>query len=96
MTLYASRDSAEEACKAVSVILSELKSTLSSRGFAMDADKTVGMLTLPQLLRHQANTLGIFCGGAPISIVSNSRLLGVTIDNALSWSDHVDNLLKCR
>ena len=76
MTLYAFRDSEEEACKAVSVTLSELTSILSSRGPAMNADKTVGMLILPCLLRHQANTFGIFCDGAPISMVSKTRRYG--------------------
>ena len=65
MTLDASRDTVEEACKAVSVTLSELTSILSSRGLAMNADKT--------LLCHQANTFGIFCDGAPISMVGLKR-----------------------
>ena len=86
MNIYASRDCAEEACKAVSVTLRELTAILSSRGLAMNAHKTVGMLILPRLLRHQANTFGIFCHGAPISMGSRSRLLGGTVNNALSSS----------
>ena len=60
----------------------------------MNTDKTTAMVVNPQRKTQSmaSQTAGgsIYCQGRQVAIVSCSRVLGVIIDNNLTWSAHVD------
>ena len=92
-TLYASRLTADAACRAVSNVLTTLYDTLKHRGLRMNCEKTVAMV-IPPTLRTTAETKGcrITCGTTELKLVDECRLLGIVIDSALSWKAQVDHL----
>ena len=96
MTLYCSNSSAVEACNTVSATLDQLADALSARGLSMNMEKTVSMLFLPRSLRQQqlGTSPDVLCCRSPVHRVTSTRLLGVFVDDSLSWSAHVEHVCK--
>ena len=57
MSMYCSRSTPEEACQVVSRAMSILNESISSRGFAMNHDKTVSMIICPAFSEAMSVTL---------------------------------------
>ena len=96
MSMYCSRSTPEEACQVVSHAMSILNEAISSRGLAMNHDKAVSMIICPAFSEAMSVSSGfsaqpvIEYNGHCVTHVNNSRLLGVIVDDKLSWNDHVD------
>ena len=94
--MYCSRNPSEEACQVVSRAMSILNEAISSRGLAMNHDKTVSTIICPAFFEAMSVSSGgsaqpvIEYNGQCVTHVNNSRLLGVIVDDKLSWNDHVD------
>ena len=94
MSLYCSRKTEEEACRDASQALDAISLSLQEIGLTMNTDKTTAMVVNPrrktQSMASQTAGGSIYCQGRQVAIVSCSRVLGVIIDNNLTWSAHVD------
>ena len=94
-TLYASRAIPVAACRVVSVTLTELKDALEDRGLVISCEKTFAMLIPPNPhLTASFVDCTITCGDTDLKIVHQTRLLGIIVDSALSWSAQVDNVCR--
>ena len=94
MSLYCSRKTEEEACRDASQALDAISLSLQEIGLTMNTDKTTAMVVnlrrRTQSMASQTAGGSIYCQGRQVAIVSCSRVLGVIIDNDLTWSAHVD------
>ena len=94
MSLYCSRKTEEEACRDASQALDAISLSLQEIGLTMNTDKTTAIVVNPrrktQSIASQTAGGFIYCQGRQVAIVSCSRVLGVIIDNNLTWSAHVD------
>ena len=94
MSLYCSRKTEEEACRDASQALDAILLSLQEIGLTMNTNKTTAMVVSPrrktQSMASQTAGGSIYCQGRHVAIVSCSRVLGVIIDNNLTWSAHVD------
>ena len=90
-TLYASSESPTAACDHVSSVLRRLKSCLDDRGLEINSGKTVAMLISPSRSRMPTIDFRINLNGAEMKFVKQTRLLGIIIDDSLSWSYHIDS-----
>ena len=90
-TLYAFSESPTAACDRVSS-LRRLKSCLDHRGLEINSGKTVAMLISPSRSRIPTIDFRINLDGAEMKFVKQTRLLGIIIDDSLSWSYHIDSV----
>ena len=100
MTLYCSHTSATLACSSVSAALKDTSRALALRGLSINVSKTVAMViapgaSLPSMPRSP-NVTGVrlLLQNEEVKLVSQTRLLGIIIDDSLSWSPHVDSICK--
>ena len=49
-------------------------------------------MLIPARPSNAASKLSVYCNGSPIKSVSEVRLLGLTVQDNLSWADHIDAL----
>ena len=94
MSLYCSRTTELEACKDASSALSVLHQAIQVIGLEINAEKTTSMIISPhrRSQTHQQAHCSIYCKDKKVSMVTESRLLGVIVDNNLTWSAHVDTV----
>ena len=100
MTLYCSRRTPQEACRVVSAAMRELDDALTDKGLVVNNEKTVSMIIQPvasvsldsSSVPSAFDNLSIQYKGNDIMRVSKTRLLGVTVDDNLSWNEHVDSV----
>ena len=94
MSLYCSRTTEMEACKDASSALSVLHQAIQDIGLEINAEKTTSMIISPhrRSQTHQQAHCSIYCKDKKVSMVTESRLLGVIVDNNLTWSAHVDTV----
>ena len=87
MSMYCSSSTPEEACQVVPRMMSILNEAISSRGLAMNHDKTVSTIICPALSEAMSVSSGgsaqpvIEYNGHCVTQVDNSRLLGVIVVN---------------
>ena len=87
-------DTYEEAFKRVQEILNQLHNWASKNGFSIHT--TIGKTEVMFISRKK------FIGPLPrfqlneqdINVTESVKCLGITIDNKLSWSNHVSNIMK--
>ena len=62
----------------------------------MNMEKTVGLLIRPRSLHLSPldPAAVVSCGGLPVEMVTSTCLLGVIVDDALSWAAHVDPVCR--
>ena len=67
---------------------------MHSTGLEINAEKTTSMIISPhrRSQTHQQAHCSIYCKDKKVSMVTESRLLGVIVDNNLTWSAHVDTV----
>ena len=85
MTLYCSHTSAALTSRA-----------LALRGLSINVSKTVAMVIAPHSRACQGLPTGVrlLLQNEEVKLVSHTRLLGIIIDDSLSWSPHVDSICK--
>ena len=91
-TLYTSSESPTAAWDRVSSVLRRLKSCLDDRGLEINSGKTVAMLISPSRSWIPTIDFRINLDGAEMKFVKQTRLLGIIIDDSLSWSYHIDSV----
>ena len=75
----------------MSTALEALHQALAERGLSVNTDKTVSMVISPLSCTHQYWST-MTCHGRKIKAVTKTQLLGVSVDNKLSWEAHVDSI----
>ena len=98
MTLYCSHTSAALACSTVSAALKDTSRAPALRGLSpsINVSKTVAMVIAPHSRACQGLPTGVqlLLQNEEVKLVSQTRLLGIIIDDILSWSPHVDSICK--
>ena len=96
MTLYCSHTSAALAYSTVSAALKDTSCALALRGLSINVSKTVTMVIAPHSRAFQGPPTGVrlLLQNEEVKLVSQTRLLGIIIDDSLSWSPHVDSICK--
>lgn len=94
MTLYSSSSSLSAACDAVTRSLTVLVDTLTLRGLTVNMNKTSAMIFAPPGQENIVNASTITVHGKTIRITHSTRLLGVIVDDKLSWAAQVQHLQK--
>ena len=76
---------------AVSDALGNVADALEMKGLSLSPEKTVAMF-----ITHRSTTdiPAVTCNGTPIKTVTQARLLGVIVDDQLSWREHVNHLYR--
>ena len=102
MTLYHSDISPVQASKSVSAAVSTLNNELMELGLPINIEKSAALYIHPSApirkVTPSTSTPTILLNGTPIKIVTEMRVLGVIVDNKLSWSPHVESVISkvCR
>ena len=94
MTLYSSSTSLSAACESVGRSLAVVVDALTSRGLAVNLEKTVAMIFPPSPRADDVGLSALHLHGMKIRVVSSTRVLGVILDDKLSWLPHVEQLQK--
>ena len=96
MTLYCSHTSAALACSTVSAALTDTSRALSVRGLWINVSKTVAMViaTHSRTCQGLPTSVQLLLQNEEVQLVSQTRLLGIIIDDSLSWSPHRDSICK--
>ena len=86
----------EEAVNKANSILDAVSDYTMANKLHINLDKTCFIYFRPKNLKltENAETISIFLNGTEIEEVSETKFLGVTIDNQLSWEPHVSTLTK--
>ena len=91
-TIYCTPSTVDEACLSLNRALEELNNWCMSNSLTPHSTKCEAMLF------HRGSFIGpqpiINIGGETINWVCHTRLLGVNIDNKLTWSKHITDLRK--
>ena len=91
MTLYASRRTQAEAVATVTDSLSAISVDLDELGLRINTTKTV---TLMISKSSQPLSTPIVFNQQPLTQVSSTRILGVIVDSDVSWSGHIDFIVR--
>ena len=96
MTLYHSDTSAEQASKTVCAALNIINGELVDLGLPINVEKSAASLICPSAKKsnHLPSTPPILLCGTPVNVVTEMRLLGVIVDNQLSWSSQVNSVIS--
>ena len=102
MTLYHSDISPVQASKSVSAAVSTLNNELMELGLPINIEKSAALYIHPSApirkVTSSTSTPTVLLNGTPIKIATEMRVLGVIVDNKLSWSPHVESVISkvCR
>ena len=96
MTLYHSDTSAEQASKTVCAALNIINGELVDLGLPINVEKSAALLICPSAKKSNQlpSTPPILLCGTPVNVVTEMRLLGVIVDNHLSWSSQVNSVIS--
>lgn len=94
-TLYDISASKEEIEKKLQTAILDLDNWCKQNGMVINIDKTKAMLITTRQKRSRINgNLQIYLNNTQVSTVSNEKVLGVVIDNNLTWAEHVSKMAK--
>lgn len=94
-TLYETGKSKDLIERKLQKAISDLASWCKQNGMVINIDKTKAMLiTTSQRRSRIKNSLQLSLNGIQLSTVSNDKVLGVQLDNNLSWGDHISKVVK--
>ena len=85
VTLYCSQTSSALAFSTVSTALKDTSRALALRGLSINVSKTVAMVIAPHS-RSLPTGVRLLLQNEEVKLVSQTRLLGIIIDDSLSWS----------
>ena len=96
MILYHSDTSAEQASKTVCAALNIINGELVDLGLPINIEKSAALLICPSAKKsnHLPITPPILHCGTPVNTVTEMRLLGVIVDNQLSWSSQLNSVIS--
>ena len=65
-------------------------------GFPINVEKSAALVICPSAKKsnHLPSTPPILLCGTPVNVVTEMRLLGVIVDNQLSWSSQVNSVIS--
>lgn len=94
-TLYEASKSKEQIERKLQNALCDLSVWCKQNGMLINTDKTKAMLiTTPQRRSKIDDNLQISLNDVHLSKVSSDKVLGVQIDNNLSWGEHVSKVVR--
>ena len=74
--------------------IKNLSSWFKANKLSLNIQKTVAMLFLPRKSTNKSTNLTLEIDTEPLPVVSQTKFLGITIDNQLSWNEHVNNIIR--
>ena len=95
-TLYYVHTSQEAIERNLQIALNELSNWCKNNGMVLNTLKTKVMLITTKQKRNGLNKDGIELkyNDDPLQSIANDKILGVFVDNNLSWSEHVKHISK--
>ena len=95
-TLYDVQDSMEQIENNLQSALNNLHIWCRGNGMILNSSKTKVMLvtTNQRRLRLPNDSLDLKFKNETLNMITNDKILGVFVDNNLSWSDHIKHLTK--
>ena len=95
-TLYDIQDSVEQIENNLQSALNNLNSWCRSNGMILNSSKTKVMVVTTNQKRQRLNNdhLDLNFNNESLNIISNDKILGIFVDNNLTWSDHIMHLAK--
>ena len=95
-TLYDIEDSVEQIENNLQSALNNLNSWCRSNGMILNSPKTKVMVVTTNKKRQRLSNdqLDLNFNNESLNIISNDKILGVFVDNNLTWSDHIKHLTK--
>ena len=96
-TLYSIRPTMTEAADAATSALQDISILLEEKGLTISEEKSASMMIASSSSTNAPKPL-MYLNDSPIKMVSQAVLLGVTVDENLTWSAHIDALHRriCR
>ena len=96
-TLYSIRPTLTEAADAATSALQNISILLEEKGLTISEEKTASMMIAGSFSTNAPKPL-MYLNDSPSKMVSQAVLLGVTVDENLTWSAHIDALHRriCR
>ena len=95
-TLYNVQDSIEQIENNLQSALNSLHIWCKNNGMILNSSKTKVMLVTTKQKRQGLNTdnLDLNFNNESLNMISNDKILGVYVDNNLTWTDHIKHLTK--
>ena len=93
-TLYASHQNTNYLNFMLQKDIENLNSWFKINKLSLNLQKTSGMLFLPKQSTNNNINLSLKLDNEPLPIVAQTKFLGITIDNQLSWKEHINNILR--
>ena len=95
-TLYDMQDSSELIENNLQTALTNLQLWCQNNGMTLNSAKTKVMIVTTNQKRQRLNkeTLDLKFNNNPLNMISNDKILGVFVDNNLTWSEHIKHLTK--
>ena len=94
-TVYEINNSKEEIEKKLQLAIKDLARWCKLNGMTINTEKTKAMLVTTRQRRSRINDdLNLSLNNIQLLTVSNEKVLGVQIDNNLSWGEHVRKVTK--
>lgn len=94
-TLYETNSSKQEIEKKLQYAISDVANWCKQNGMVINLDKTKAMLVTTRQKRSRIDSdLNILFNDVRLLTVSNEKVLGIQIDNHLSWGDHIRKVTR--
>ena len=95
-TLYDVQDSMEQIENNLQIALNNLHIWCRSNGMILNSSKTKIMLVTTNQKRQRLSNdnIDLKFNNETLNMISNDKILGVFVDNNLTWSDHIEYLTK--
>ena len=93
-TIYAARQSVQQVQQALQGDLEIIRKWVCQNKLALNTKKTKVMLVCSTRKRPKQHGIQLSMGGVQIEEVAETKLLGMQLDNCLSWSSQITNLCK--
>jgi hypothetical protein len=93
-TIYAARQSVQWVQQALQGDLEKIRKWFCQNKLVLNTKKTKVMLVCSTRNRPKQYGIQLSMGGVQIEEVADTKLLGVQLDNCLSWSSQITNLCK--
>ena len=95
-TLYVIHNSMEQIENDLQTALNNLHIWCKSNGMVLNSAKTKVMLVTTSQRRNRldCDSLNLKFNNEDLNMISNDKLLGVFVDNNLTWSEHIKHLTK--
>ena len=95
-TLYDIQDSVEQIESNLQTAINNLHIWCQNNGMILNSAKTKVMLVTTNQKRQRLNNdnLDLNFNNEPLTLITNEKILGVYVDNNLTWSEHIKRLTR--